>query len=64
MATRPILTVINHWPEGSNRALIILEPEGLDTEEIYASGLGNSLPMEVQIQVVRRVQSSLLSWTS
>jgi len=28
---------------------IILEPEGIDTEEIYASGLGNSLPMDIQI---------------
>jgi tRNA uridine 5-carboxymethylaminomethyl modification enzyme len=35
---------------------IILEPEGLDTEEIYASGLGNSLPMEIQLQVVRSVE--------
>ncbi|MCU0598400.1 MAG: tRNA uridine-5-carboxymethylaminomethyl(34) synthesis enzyme MnmG [Desulfobacterales bacterium] len=35
---------------------IILEPEGLDTEEIYASGLGNSLPMEIQLQVVRSVK--------
>ncbi|MBW2310475.1 MAG: tRNA uridine-5-carboxymethylaminomethyl(34) synthesis enzyme MnmG [Deltaproteobacteria bacterium] len=34
---------------------IILEPEGIDTEEIYASGLGNSLPMEVQIPFVRSV---------
>lgn len=34
---------------------VILEPEGLDTQEIYASGLGNSLPMEVQIQLVRAV---------
>ncbi len=34
---------------------IVLEPEGLDTEEIYASGLGNSLPMEVQIPFVRSV---------
>jgi tRNA uridine 5-carboxymethylaminomethyl modification enzyme len=32
---------------------IILEPEGIDTQEIYASGLGNSLPLEVQIQFVR-----------
>jgi tRNA uridine 5-carboxymethylaminomethyl modification enzyme len=35
---------------------IILEPEGLDTEEIYASGLGNSLPIEVQIPFVRSVE--------
>jgi len=35
---------------------IILEPEGLDTDEIYASGLGNSLPMEIQNQFVRSVK--------
>jgi tRNA uridine 5-carboxymethylaminomethyl modification enzyme len=34
---------------------LIFEPEGLDTEEIYVSGLGNSLPMEIQLQVVRSV---------
>ena len=34
---------------------VILEPEGLDTEEVYASGLGNSLPLEIQIDVVRSV---------
>jgi tRNA uridine 5-carboxymethylaminomethyl modification enzyme len=35
---------------------VILEPEGLDTDEIYASGLGNSLPIEVQIELVRSVE--------
>jgi tRNA uridine 5-carboxymethylaminomethyl modification enzyme len=35
---------------------IILEPEGIDTEEIYASGLGNSLPMDIQIPFVRSVE--------
>lgn len=35
---------------------LILEPEGIDTEEIYASGLGNSLPMEIQLAVVRSVE--------
>ena len=39
-----------------DRHQVILEPEGLDTEEIYASGLGNSLPLEVQVQVVRSVE--------
>ncbi len=34
---------------------IILEPEGLDTEEIYASGTGNSLPAEVQAELVHSV---------
>jgi tRNA uridine 5-carboxymethylaminomethyl modification enzyme len=38
------------------RHQVILQPEGLDTEEIYASGLGNSLPLEIQIQVVRSVK--------
>lgn len=39
-----------------DRHQIILEPEGLDTDEIYASGLGNSLPMEIQLQLVRSVK--------
>ncbi|MCF8067999.1 MAG: tRNA uridine-5-carboxymethylaminomethyl(34) synthesis enzyme MnmG [Desulfobacterales bacterium] len=39
-----------------DRHQVIMEPEGLDTDEIYASGLGNSLPLEVQIQFVRSVK--------
>jgi tRNA uridine 5-carboxymethylaminomethyl modification enzyme len=35
---------------------IILEPEGLQTDEIYASGLGNSLPMDIQIRFVRSIR--------
>ncbi len=35
---------------------LILEPEGLDTEEIYLSGLGNSLPMDIQLAVVRSIK--------
>ncbi|MGA9261690.1 MAG: tRNA uridine-5-carboxymethylaminomethyl(34) synthesis enzyme MnmG [Desulfobacterales bacterium] len=35
---------------------VILEPEGLETEEVYASGLGNSLPLEVQIEIVHAVE--------
>ncbi len=34
---------------------VIVEPEGLDTEEIYASGLGNSMPYEIQVRLVRSV---------
>ncbi|MGO9553894.1 MAG: tRNA uridine-5-carboxymethylaminomethyl(34) synthesis enzyme MnmG [Syntrophobacteraceae bacterium] len=34
---------------------IILEPEGLDTEEIYASGTGNSLPVEVQLSLIHSI---------
>ncbi len=46
---------IVRFPE-KGRHQVILEPEGLDTDEIYASGLGNSLPMEIQIQFVRSVK--------
>jgi tRNA uridine 5-carboxymethylaminomethyl modification enzyme len=35
---------------------VILEPEGIDTQEIYASGLGNSLPLEIQIELVQSVE--------
>ena len=38
------------------RHQVILEPEGLETEEIYASGLGNSLPLEVQNEIVHAVE--------
>jgi len=34
---------------------IILEPEGLETEEIYASGTGNSLPYEIQLQLIQSI---------
>jgi tRNA uridine 5-carboxymethylaminomethyl modification enzyme len=34
---------------------IILEPEGVDTEEIYASGTGNSLPFEIQEKLIRSI---------
>jgi tRNA uridine 5-carboxymethylaminomethyl modification enzyme len=43
------------FPE-RDRHHVILEREGLETEEIYASGLGNSLPLEIQVQVVRSVE--------
>ena len=35
---------------------IVLESEGLDTDEIYASGLGNSLPADIQSDLVRSVK--------
>lgn len=38
-----------------NRHQVILEPEGLESQEIYASGLGNSLPLEIQLKLVRSV---------
>ncbi|RJP96118.1 MAG: tRNA uridine-5-carboxymethylaminomethyl(34) synthesis enzyme MnmG [Desulfobacteraceae bacterium] len=39
-----------------DRHQVIFEPEGLDTDEIYASGLGNSLPVEIQLEVVRSIE--------
>lgn len=35
---------------------VIIEPEGLETEEMYASGLGNSLPYEIQLGIVHSVR--------
>jgi len=34
---------------------VVIEPEGLDTREVYASGLGNSMPVEIQWEIVRSV---------
>lgn len=34
---------------------IILEPEGLETEEIYASGTGNSLPYDIQLKLMHSI---------
>ncbi len=40
---------------GKERHQVLLEPEGRDTEEIYAKGLGNCLPLDVQAALVRSV---------
>jgi tRNA uridine 5-carboxymethylaminomethyl modification enzyme len=34
---------------------VVLEFEGLETEEVYSKGLGNSLPLEIQEQLVHSV---------
>ncbi|HKK14884.1 MAG TPA: tRNA uridine-5-carboxymethylaminomethyl(34) synthesis enzyme MnmG [Gammaproteobacteria bacterium] len=34
---------------------IFLEPEGLDTHEVYPNGISTSLPFEVQVELVRAV---------
>jgi len=39
-----------------NRHQIFLEPEGLDTVEVYPNGLSTSLPLDVQIDMVRSIQ--------
>ncbi len=35
---------------------VFLEPEGLETHEIYPNGISTSLPYEVQIQLVRSIK--------
>ena len=35
---------------------VVLEHEGLDTQEVYAKGLGNCLPLEWQYQIVHSVK--------
>jgi len=40
---------------GKERHQVLLEPEGRDTEEIYAKGLGNCLPLDVQAALVASV---------
>jgi tRNA uridine 5-carboxymethylaminomethyl modification enzyme len=37
------------------RHQIFLEPEGLDTVEIYPNGLSTSLPLEIQVAMVRSI---------
>lgn len=42
------------FPE-KERHRVFLEPEGLDTVEIYVNGLGNSLPIDIQEKLVKSV---------
>ncbi len=37
------------------RHQVFLEPEGLDTKEYYANGISTSLPLDVQIRLVRTI---------
>jgi tRNA uridine 5-carboxymethylaminomethyl modification enzyme len=39
-----------------NRHQIFLEPEGIDTQEYYPNGLSTSLPLDVQILLLRTMQ--------
>jgi tRNA uridine 5-carboxymethylaminomethyl modification enzyme len=38
-----------------DRHQFFLEPEGLDTHEVYVNGMSTSLPMEVQYDIVRSI---------
>jgi tRNA uridine 5-carboxymethylaminomethyl modification enzyme len=42
------------FPE-RERHQVILEPDGLDTEEVYANGISTSLPLDVQEALVRSI---------
>ena len=35
---------------------IFLEPEGLDTDEVYCNGISTSLPADVQLEIVRGIR--------
>ncbi|MFC1535341.1 tRNA uridine-5-carboxymethylaminomethyl(34) synthesis enzyme MnmG [Thermodesulfobacteriota bacterium] len=41
--------------EERDRHQIFLEPEGLDTNEVYPNGLATSLPIDIQIKMVRSI---------
>ena len=45
---------VMRFPEKDSHQ-VTLEPEGRDTQEIYAKGLGNCLPVELQLQLFRSV---------
>ena len=38
-----------------DRHQVILEPDGLDTEEVYANGISTSMPVDVQERLVRSI---------
>ena len=39
-----------------DRHHLFLEPEGLDTDEMYLNGLSNSLPLDIQVELVHSVE--------
>ncbi len=41
---------------GKERHQIFLEPEGLNSQEIYANGVSTSLPLEVQVSFLRTIE--------
>ncbi len=49
-----IETKLVTFPE-RDQHLLFLEPEGVDTNEMYLNGFSSSLPMNVQIEALRRI---------
>jgi len=46
---------VKRFPE-KERHQIFLEPEGLDTEEIYVNGISSSLPFDVQLEMLHSIE--------
>jgi tRNA uridine 5-carboxymethylaminomethyl modification enzyme len=49
-----------------DRHQVFLEPEGLDTDEIYCNGISTSLPADVQAEMIKRIpgleKAKVLRW--
>lgn len=45
-----------HRFSGKTSHQVFLEPEGLDTHEIYPNGISTSLPFDVQLELVRSIR--------
>ena len=41
--------------EGRDHHPLFLEPEGIDTNEMYLNGFSSSLPMDVQVEALRKI---------
>ena len=39
-----------------DKHLLFVEPEGLNTEEYYLNGFASSLPLEIQLEAIRRIK--------
>ena len=46
---------VNRYPDKDSHQIFV-EPEGLDTHELYPNGISTSLPLDVQLQAVRSIR--------
>ncbi len=46
---------VNRYPDKDSHQIFV-EPEGLDTHELYPNGISPSLPFDVQLQAVRSIR--------
>lgn len=46
---------VNRYPDKDSHQIFV-EPEGLDTHELYPNGISTSLPFDVQLQAVRSIR--------